>query len=100
MWVQRSMHDQFACVRWLVLPKHLHPSLLHLSPALPAADQVQQALAAQHINLSVSRIGSSRSDFEQRGLTEVVRASVHYYNTEAELQRCIEAVQRLAASTP
>jgi len=63
-----------------------------------AADKVQQGLAARHINTSVSRIGSSRWDFETRQLAEVVRASVHYFNTEEEVQRCVEAVSQLEAA--
>lgn len=63
-----------------------------------AADEVQQGLAAQHVNTSVSRIGSSRWDFAARQLAEVVRASVHYFNTEGEVQRCVEAVRHLAAT--
>ena len=64
-------------------------------PPLDAADQVQRALAAQHINVSVSRAGSSRFDFARRGLSEVVRASVHCYTTEAELQRLLDALREL-----
>ncbi|PRW58845.1 aminotransferase class V [Chlorella sorokiniana] len=62
------------------------------------ADELQQGLAARHINTSVSRIGSSRWDFEARQLEAVVRASVHCFNTEEELQRCVEAVGQLAAA--
>jgi selenocysteine lyase/cysteine desulfurase len=62
---------------------------------LYAATHVQQALAAQHINVSVSRTGSSRFDFERRGLSEVVRASVHCYTTEEELQRLLDALGEL-----
>jgi selenocysteine lyase/cysteine desulfurase len=59
---------------------------------------VQRALAAHHINTSVSRAGSTRFDFELRGISEVVRASVHYFNTEEELQRLLDAVAGLAAA--
>lgn len=64
----------------------------------PAAAEAQSSLASRHINTSVSRVGSTRWDFEQRRLTDVVRASVHYFNTEAELDRCVEAVRQLAAA--
>jgi cysteine desulfurase/selenocysteine lyase len=49
-------------------------------------------LRAQHINISVSTIDFARFDFEARGLDAVARASVHYYNTEDELARFVDAV--------
>jgi selenocysteine lyase/cysteine desulfurase len=45
------------------------------------------ALAEHTINVSVSQLTSTRLDMEARGLSSVVRASVHYYNTEAEVER-------------
>lgn len=56
------------------------------------ADAVKAALAAQDIHVSVSRAASTRYDMDARGLTDIVRASPHYYNTEAELERLVEAV--------
>ncbi len=46
-------------------------------------------LRARHINISVSTIDFARYDFEARGLDAVDRASVHYYNTEEELDRFV-----------
>jgi selenocysteine lyase/cysteine desulfurase len=51
------------------------------------ADEIRQTLARQHINVTVSHLTSTRLDMEARGLTNVVRASVHYYNDEAEIDR-------------
>jgi selenocysteine lyase/cysteine desulfurase len=51
-------------------------------------------LRAEHINISVSTIDFARFDFEARGLDAVARASVHYYNTEDELERFVGAVSR------
>jgi cysteine desulfurase/selenocysteine lyase len=51
------------------------------------ADAVQRRLAAERINVSVSRLPSTLLDMEARGLRELVRASVHYYNTEEEIER-------------
>jgi selenocysteine lyase/cysteine desulfurase len=49
-------------------------------------------LRSRGINISVSTIDFARYDFEARGLTAVARASVHYYNTEDELGRLVDAV--------
>jgi selenocysteine lyase/cysteine desulfurase len=51
----------------------------------PAA--LQHALAQCRINVSVSHQSSTRLDMEARRLTSVVRASVHYYNSEEEVER-------------
>lgn len=57
-----------------------------------APDAVKAALATRGINVTVSSRGSTRIDMEQRGLTDMVRASVHYYNTEEELDRMYAAL--------
>jgi selenocysteine lyase/cysteine desulfurase len=44
-------------------------------------------LRAHAINISVSTIDFARYDFGARGLDAVARASVHYYNTDTELDR-------------
>ena len=61
-----------------------------------AADAIQTALHAQRINVTTSSVASTRFDMEERGLDAVVRASVHYYNDEAELSRFTDAVRALA----
>jgi cysteine desulfurase/selenocysteine lyase len=59
---------------------------------LPAAD-VQARLTAQGINVSVS--SHALLDFRARGITSLVRASVHAFNTEDEVARVADAVARL-----
>jgi selenocysteine lyase/cysteine desulfurase len=50
------------------------------------AEQVKELLSSYRINVNVSRTASTRLDMESRGLDELVRASVHYYNTTDELE--------------
>jgi selenocysteine lyase/cysteine desulfurase len=50
-------------------------------------------LRTEGINISVSTIDFARFDFEARGLEAVARASVHYYNTEEELTRFVDALR-------
>lgn len=59
------------------------------------ADGVRVALLEKRINVSVSPIGSTRLDFAKRGLQHVVRASVHYYNSEDDIDILIAALQQL-----
>jgi selenocysteine lyase/cysteine desulfurase len=62
---------------------------------VPAA-RVKAALGAASINVHVSPARGTLLDMRARGLRELVRASVHYYNSEAELDRLAAAVARLA----
>ena len=56
------------------------------------------ALREQAMNVSVTSHTSARLDFPTRGLTELLRASVHYYNTEEEIDRFVAAVAVIAES--
>jgi cysteine desulfurase / selenocysteine lyase len=59
-------------------------------------DQVRGRLYVQNINVWVSAMSHSRLDLEPRGLDQLVRASVHYYNSEEEVERFVAAVAELA----
>lgn len=58
---------------------------------VPAQD-VQRRLAGSGVNTSVSHASSARLDLPRRGLPDLVRASVHYYNTDDELDRLVYAL--------
>ncbi|WP_456819885.1 aminotransferase class V-fold PLP-dependent enzyme [Cellulomonas sp. URHB0016] len=60
---------------------------------VPAAD-VRDALHAAGVNVSITRSSSSQLDLASRGLTEVVRASPHYYTSDDELERAVGALPR------
>jgi len=62
------------------------------------AQAVQRRLAASGVNTSVSVASSARLDLPRRGLSELVRASVHYYNTDEELDRLVDALPRPTAT--
>jgi selenocysteine lyase/cysteine desulfurase len=51
---------------------------------LPRA--IQERLRVAGINVSISSKSSAQLDFGRRGLSQVVRASVHYFNTEDEIR--------------
>jgi cysteine desulfurase / selenocysteine lyase len=56
--------------------------------------ETMQWLHAQGIAVRVSERAATLIDMERRGLEELGRASVHYYNTEAEIERFCQAVRR------
>lgn len=56
---------------------------------------LKQQLRSQSINVSITDTATTRLDMEKRGLTELVRASLHYYNTEAEIEQFCQVLQSL-----
>ncbi len=63
-----------------------------LQKGIPASDMCRY-LQERGINMSVSTITSNRTLYESMGgLQAVVRASVHYYNTSAEVAMLVKAV--------
>jgi len=59
------------------------------------AEKIKQHLTGQNINVSVTYYENTLLDMKKRHLTEMVRASIHYYNTEDEIDKCISALQAL-----
>ncbi|MFZ1686352.1 MAG: aminotransferase class V-fold PLP-dependent enzyme [Flavobacteriales bacterium] len=57
-------------------------------------DDVMMKLRAQGINVSVSRLDWAWLDLEPRGIESMLRASLHYYNTEEEVERFVAALVR------
>ena len=51
------------------------------------ADVIQQKLREQGINVSTTNPSATLLDSTARRLPTTVRASVHYYNTEGEIER-------------
>ena len=56
------------------------------------AQQVKQHLSERGVNVSVSLVDYARLDLPSRALPDLVRASVHYYNTDDELDQLINAL--------
>ena len=65
---------------------------------IPAAT-VRQHLHDHGVNVSVSLVDYARLDLPNRGLPDLVRASVHYYNTDDELDQLITALPTAAPAT-
>ncbi|MEW6149592.1 MAG: aminotransferase class V-fold PLP-dependent enzyme [Bradyrhizobium sp.] len=61
------------------------------------ADTIVRSAAASGITIGASDPSSTRIDAEHRALPPLVRASPHYYNTEAEIDRLIGHLAALAS---
>ncbi len=57
--------------------------------------EIRDLLTANKINVWSSVIESTRIDMEERNLQSVVRASIHYYNTEEEVSRFCDVIQAI-----
>ncbi len=60
------------------------------------AGAISQELRQKKINTSVSLAEYARLDLEERGLNSLVRASVHFYNTEEEIDRFCQEISIIA----
>jgi selenocysteine lyase/cysteine desulfurase len=60
-----------------------------------APREIQARLRAANIAVSVSSKTSAQLDFGRRGLSQVVRSSVHYFNTEQEIERFCRALSQV-----
>ncbi len=58
-------------------------------------EEIKHKLAASHINVSVAVRSSALLDMDARKLTSVVRASVHYYNSEEEIERFCQQIEKI-----
>jgi selenocysteine lyase/cysteine desulfurase len=59
-----------------------------------SAAEVQRRLAAERVNVTVMEATSAQLDYAPRGIAEAVRSSVHYYNSDEEVDRFVDAVRR------
>lgn len=57
--------------------------------------EVKAFLRENEVNVSISEKGATLLDMEARNLEAVTRASVHYYNTLAEVERFTELIRQL-----
>ncbi|MCP5046591.1 MAG: aminotransferase class V-fold PLP-dependent enzyme [bacterium] len=57
--------------------------------------EIKEKLSQRQINVSVTELSSTRLDMEERALHSLVRASLHYYNTEDEIQRFCQVLRTI-----
>lgn len=61
---------------------------------------IRARLREARINMWVSHGSGARLDLEARGIPSVARASVHYFNTEGEVEAFAVALERLFSGNP
>lgn len=58
-------------------------------------EDIQRNLAAQKINVSVANRNGTLLDMDARKLQSMIRASVHYYNSEDEIDRFCQTIEKM-----
>ncbi len=56
------------------------------------ANSIKKRLAEKKINVSISDGSGTLVSFQQRGLEQLVRTSVHYFNTEEEIEFLVKSL--------
>jgi selenocysteine lyase/cysteine desulfurase len=59
------------------------------------ASTLKDRLGRRKMNVSITSRSSTRIDMESRGLDSMIRASVHYYNSEEEVDGLVGAVREV-----
>lgn len=72
-------------------------AIISFSVADVAPVQVKENMAAAGINISTSSARSTMQDMHRRGITMMNRMGLHYYNTEAELDRFMTCLRGIRA---
>ncbi len=72
--------------------------IVTFTAAQKEASAIAARLSEKGINVSVSDGSGSLVSFQQRGLESVVRASVHYYNTEGEIDYFADTLESVLRS--
>jgi Selenocysteine lyase len=60
------------------------------------AVSVQRSLADQGVTIGSNGVPYTPLDMESRGLKQIARASVSYLTTEAEIDRLLDRIRKLA----
>ncbi len=92
--LSNSLREQLANISGVHVQDlgHLKCGIVTFTMDDEPAVNLHQRLKKKNIETSVSIMPYARLDFEERGLDEVLRASVHYYNTEDEISQFCKAV--------
>jgi selenocysteine lyase/cysteine desulfurase len=90
----RSLRAQLATIPGVVVHDKgiVRCGIVTFTKSSEDAPAVHRRLRAEGINTSISVPDHARFDMAVRGLPALVRASVHYYNTQEEVERFCSAV--------
>jgi selenocysteine lyase/cysteine desulfurase len=69
--------------------------IVTFDPAGKDPDQIKQQLSSRNINVTVTSRSATLLDMQDRALEKLVRASVHYFNTDEEIDRFCKALTAL-----
>lgn len=91
-----ALRETLGAISGVQVHEHGHQlsGIVTFSKLGSTAAALQEALRAQGINTSVARLSSNQLDLPQRGLSDINRASVHYYNTHEEIARFGQAIAK------
>ena len=74
-------------------PGEVRCGIVTFAVAGAPAERVKRMLAQERVTVSVAAAAHALIDAQERALPDLVRASVHYFNTDEELERAVECVR-------
>lgn len=83
---------------WTIHDRPPYSGIVTASHRTIPARAVKNSLRQEGISVGVTGGAATPLDMEERGLSEVLRVSPHYFNTTGEMERISTAIQRITAA--
>jgi selenocysteine lyase/cysteine desulfurase len=96
-YLSKMLRDELVNLPGLVVHDtgHIKSGIVTFSSMRVSAEKIFTALKADNMNVSICKKKYDQLNTMQRNLDHIVRASLHYYNTEEEINQFYQCIKKI-----